>query len=165
MRYEERAIHIQSLRSLVWRGPWAFLESATQMTTIPTTTTTTVAATGTAMFQSTQSGIHGKSIFMAGMSLAGAIVPRIQHTFHCTFVIVSFATQHTDHDNGNNNDQDGSHYGNYKVKVCEDYLYGVLFWDFTGRGNSTWNQNTGGVSTGSSLDYAALRFKVTLSLA
>lgn len=32
---------------------------------------------------------------------------------HCTFIIVSFATQHKDHDNGNNNDQDCSHYRNY----------------------------------------------------
>lgn len=139
-------IHIQSLLSLVCRGPWAFLESATQTTTIPTTTTTTVAATGTAIFQSTQSGIHGKSIFMAGKSLAGAIVPKMQQILHCTFVIVSSATQDTDHDYGSNNHEDGSHYGYYKVKVRKDYLDGALFGDFTSRGNSTWNQNTGGVS-------------------
>lgn len=56
---------------------------------------------------------------------------------HCTFIIVSFATQHKDHDYGNNNDQDGSHYRNYQVKVGKDYLYGVLFGNFTCRGNST----------------------------
>lgn len=60
-----------------------------------------------------------------------------EHTLHCTFIIVSFSTQHTDHNYGYDYDQDGSHYGNYKVKVRKDYLYGVLFGNFTSRGNST----------------------------
>ena len=69
---------IQSLRSRVCKGPWALRDRATQITTMPTTTTTTVAATGTAIFKSTQSGIQGNSIFTPGDSLIGAIVPRIQ---------------------------------------------------------------------------------------
>lgn len=73
------SIHIQSLRSLVCSGPCAFLDRATHTTTIPTTTTTTVAATGTAIFHSTQSGIHGNSILIPGKSRAGAIVPRINN--------------------------------------------------------------------------------------
>lgn len=67
------------------------------------------------MFQSTHSGIHGNSILIVGESRAGAIVPIGQKdkTDNCTFVIIPFAAQHTDHNNGNYNDQHGGYYGNY----------------------------------------------------
>lgn len=80
---------------------------------MPTTTTTTVAATGTAIFKSTQSGIQGKSILTPGDSLIGAIVPRIQKNNDFTFMVISFAPQYTNHNNGNNYDQNCCHYGDY----------------------------------------------------
>lgn len=68
--------NIQSLLSLVCEGPLALRVTATQITTIPTATTIIVAAMGTAIFKSTQSGIQGNSILTLGKSRIGAIVPR-----------------------------------------------------------------------------------------
>ena len=47
-------------RSLVCSGPRVLRERATQMTTIPTMITTTVAPTGTMTLMSNQAGSHGK---------------------------------------------------------------------------------------------------------
>lgn len=68
---------IQSLLSRVCVEVKVLRESATQITTTPTTTTTIVAHIGTAIFKSTHSGIHGNSIFISGASLTGAMVPAI----------------------------------------------------------------------------------------
>lgn len=73
-------VNIQSFLKRVCDGSTVLRDNATQIVTIPTTTTTIVAAIGTAMFKSTHSGNHGNNILTSGASLTGGIVPgKMEH--------------------------------------------------------------------------------------
>lgn len=113
-------------RSLVCSGPRVLLDRATQMTTMPTMMTTMVAPTGTMTLMSNQTGSHGKNRRTSPSSppffsespepplrIGGAIVPvsrdernkKEVYSLRTFLVVVTFAFEDADHDDGHDNDE------------------------------------------------------------